>query len=936
MLLTAGVASAIAVAAALSFEASARVFRAEKEGQLAAIVAVKVEELARWRAERIADSSAIASDAMLVDSLGRTDVPALQEDLGRWFRGLMGLGDYAAFELLDPAGRVVVATSPPPDDEPQRAAVVATALAARRPTFVDLHRHGESEPQLELVTPVMRRGEPVGALLVRIDPRAYVYPLLRSWPAQGTSAETLLVREDGDALVVLNPVRSRPDAALALRLPAAFATGAAPRRREPEGPELLSAAQPVPHSPWTLIAQVPVAEAFAPLRERLVWTLGLAAALLAAVAAGGGLWWRQRVAGFERQRLVAEAERNAVARRLDRLTRWSRDLVFLTDDAHRIVEVNERAAEALGYTREELLRLAVPDLRDPATVADFPDRVREEMAHGALLFETRYRRKDGSTFPVEVSVHVDEVDGRRLFQGIARDISERVAAEQALRASEAKFRAAFEGARLGVALLDARGAVVEANPALCGMLGRSEAALRGEPLARLVEGGAGAELAAALERLGAGAIETVEGSYRLARAGGGAVDALLRAGALRGADTRWSALAFVEDVSEKRQLQARLQLADRMASLGTLAAGVAHEINNPLAFVLANVDHAAEVLRSAGRDPGVVAALDDARAGAIRVREIVRELRAFSRADAENDSLADVRRAARSAMALAENEIRHRAGIVLSLEAAPPVRGSEHRLGQVALNLLVNAAQAIPEGDAARHTIRVATGTAPDGRAFLEVSDTGAGIAPDLLPRIFDPFFTTKPVGVGTGLGLSICHAIVTGLGGEIRVESALGAGATFRVLLPAAAPDATVGREGGGPATVAPSVPRRGRVVVVDDEPLVGRAVQRVLAAQHDVVVLTAASAALAALAEEPAADVVLCDLMMPGMSGMELHARVRARSPRVADRFVFLTGGAFTAAAREFLDAVPNARIEKPFDPEALRAAVARLVSAPAAERA
>jgi CheY-like chemotaxis protein len=181
-------------------------------------------------------------------------------------------------------------------------------------------------------------------------------------------------------------------------------------------------------------------------------------------------------------------------------------------------------------------------------------------------------------------------------------------------------------------------------------------------------------------------------------------------------------------------------------------------------------------------------------------------------------------------------------------------------------------------------------------------------------------------VGVGTGLGLSICHGIVAALGGEISVEGEPGKGATFRVLLPAA-PAA----EEAPPAPAPPLRPRRARVLVVDDEPLVRRAVQRILSPHHDVRAQGNGRDALAALLEEGGYDLVLCDLMMPEMTGMELHGRVAERSPELASRFVFLTGGAFTSGARDFLQRVPNVRVEKPFEPAALRELVLRLLSEP-----
>jgi C4-dicarboxylate-specific signal transduction histidine kinase len=213
--------------------------------------------------------------------------------------------------------------------------------------------------------------------------------------------------------------------------------------------------------------------------------------------------------------------------------------------------------------------------------------------------------------------------------------------------------------------------------------------------------------------------------------------------------------------------------ADRMASLGTLVSGVAHEINNPLAYLKTNLDFAAvdllrvaDELRAGGpcvADAAeaslreIIAALNDARMGADRVRNIVRALKMFSRADEQKRGAVRLHRVLESALNMVWNEIRHRARLVKDFGDVPAVEGNESRLHQVFLNLLINAAQAIPEGLGDRNEIRVVTRTDEQGRAVVEVRDTGVGIAKEHLPKLFDPFFTTKPVGVGTGLGLSIC-----------------------------------------------------------------------------------------------------------------------------------------------------------------------------------
>jgi PAS domain S-box-containing protein len=253
-------------------------------------------------------------------------------------------------------------------------------------------------------------------------------------------------------------------------------------------------------------------------------------------------------------------------------------------------------------------------------------------------------------------------------------------------------------------------------------------------------------------------------------------------------------LVHARDLSERKQLQAQLVLADRLASVGRLAAAVGHEINNPLAYVLANLDLALERLTEIAADgaaPDRVAEvsemLREAREGADRVRHIVRDLKVFTRGESEDRARVDPRRVLDSCVNIARGEIRQRARLVKRYDETPPVLANEARLGQVLLNLLVNAAHAIPEGDPLENEILVATRAEGDGRVVIEVRDSGSGIRDDVRERIFEPFFTTKGGSYGSGLGLSIAQSIVTALGGEILVESEPGKGSAFRVVLPAA-----------------------------------------------------------------------------------------------------------------------------------------------------
>lgn len=377
--------------------------------------------------------------------------------------------------------------------------------------------------------------------------------------------------------------------------------------------------------------------------------------------------------------------------------------------------------------------------------------------------------------------------------------------------------------------------------------------------------------------------------------------------------------------AERARLEEQLLISDRMASVGTLAAGIAHEINNPLCALMGNLAFVADDLEQLIRDAGsgeslsgllaIQRPLNEARDAAERVRMIVKDLKVFSRSDEETRGPVDVHRVIDSSIRMAHNEIRHHARLVKVYGEVPRVEGNEARLSQVFLNLLVNAAHAVREGQVERNEIRIETKLRGRDRVVVEVCDTGAGIAPHALPRIFDPFYTTKPIGVGTGLGLAICHRIVTALGGEMEAESRPGEGTTIRAILPVATAKT---REQEEPPWV--DARRRGKILLVDDEAALGATVQRMLASAHDVVCLTSARDALHRIRTGERFDIILCDLMMPDVTGMDLHTALSTEAPEQAQKMVFMTGGAFTRRAHEFLDRVCTPYIEKPFDSQGL----------------
>ncbi|MEO8800815.1 MAG: ATP-binding protein [Polyangiaceae bacterium] len=386
----------------------------------------------------------------------------------------------------------------------------------------------------------------------------------------------------------------------------------------------------------------------------------------------------------------------------------------------------------------------------------------------------------------------------------------------------------------------------------------------------------------------------------------------------------------IRDQTELRKMQASLAFADRMASVGTLAAGVAHEINNPLTFITTGLQDVARKIEAASIEvdvkAAVLATLREVEEGARRVAIIVRDLKAFSRMDDDNASGAvELASVVHYAARMAVAEIKHRAKLVIQLGDLPLVSGSETRLAQVFLNLLINAAQAIPVGAADHNTIHVVA-RIEAGRVVVSVTDTGRGMTPELLQHVFDPFVTTKSH--GTGLGLAICHGIVTGLGGTIEAESTIGQGTTMRVALPIARVSR---RNDPVPTTAISSEPPKqsARVLVIDDEPLVLKSTVQLLCEKHDAIAASSAKEAIALLEKGESFDAILCDLLMPEMTGMDLFKQLTERWPHLAKRVAFVSGGVFTRQASAFVASCGQPLIDKPFSAETLFEMVDKLAS-------
>ncbi|HWN69893.1 MAG TPA: response regulator [Haliangium sp.] len=550
---------------------------------------------------------------------------------------------------------------------------------------------------------------------------------------------------------------------------------------------------------------------------------------------------------------------------------------------------------------------------------------------------------------VVLSGIADEELGQRAIQAGAQDFlhkndlhaaslarSLRYATERARLQNQ--FRALVERNADALVVIDSGGVVTYLNHAAELLFGRAHHEMKGRPFGFPMAAGAISELQ----------IEQP--------------DAEPRAAEMRVAPITWEGhaawLASIRDVTDRKraeELQRRLHHADRLASIGQLASGVAHEINNPAGFILGNLEvldeHLLMVERACSRIAHAAHARDltaiarlrsdldtvlremhgmlaDSMAGVERIARIVKTLSTFARIDHGEIERVDLNEIIETACKITYNEIRHRAILDRDLGAVPRIVADPGKLIQVFTNLLINAAQSIAPGAAESNRVRVDT-RHREGQIVIRIEDTGCGIPAENLERIFEPFFTTKTRGLGTGLGLPLSSDIVRKHGGHMRVSSTVGQGTVFEIVLPTETGMA-IPAPPPQPVQAPPAQGRRARVLVIDDEAMLLDTFQRMLRRDHDVVLVEGGTRALAEIERDSAFDAVICDLMMPDLDGIQLYRILCERWPALRSRIIFCSGGAFAADSREFLERARGEHviIEKPVKRDQVLAAVRRVL--------
>jgi PAS domain S-box-containing protein len=808
--------TAILATGVISYRRYEADFRKRAELHLRTVGEMKVAELQAWRTERLADASFFLENAAFISLLRRYTRPggdaAAQYELEDWMRRMLGYQRYDRISAhgVDGHELLVVSTGVFSSDDHMRNAVTR-ALSTGQVEFLDIHNDEAGRAHLAVIAPVREGGQPVGAVVLRIDPTAALFPLMSRWPVPTETSRTLVVRREGAEVVVLNPQPDPTGAATGMRAPTTrsdlpivrVATGeqglieAGDDRGEPVLAILLA----VPGAPWFLVASTSSHEVFGPLRERAWLTVIVVGTLLLSAIVLIVLAWRNvsaRVATNERRHLEALTA-------MSQVVEASPVVVFqwLATEGWPVEWVSSNVAR-WGYSAEKLMR-------------------------GDPPFKQLLHPEDEAVVAEEVERYITE--GRDAF--------------------------------------------------------------------------------------------TQE--YRIVAANGAAMWMEDRTTVVRDADGRVVRFQGVlTDITERRHLQAQFVQAQKMETVGRLAGGVAHDFNNLLTVINGYAEFA---LAEVPPDSPVREMLEEIHDAGARASALTRQLLSFSRRQQAQLVVLDCNAVAERMRKLLARLIGE--DVQVAFDLAPElcaVRADEGQIEQIIMNLAINARDAMPEGGTLTVSTRnvvlgaderdMSPAVAAGHYVLLSVSDTGCGIDDATRERIFEPFFTTKAAGHGTGLGLSMVHGFVTARSGSVRVRSVVGQGTTFEVYLPIAdvphgCPDE--------PVALASVMPGRETILLVEDEVALRRVAERILlSAGYTVICAGNAGEALAQLEAHPQVDLVLTDVVMPGMSGHDLAREIIRRRPKI--RVLLASGYARDAFPHRAPQGEGFTFIAKPYSPGTL----------------
>jgi PAS domain S-box-containing protein len=904
-----------------------------------------------WRHERLAEAAALRANRQFAAlSAAALDPSAHRDAVDAWtdfVDVVLTRHDYVGAALISPDGacRRTVRAAPGAASGAQ-ATTVARARQSGQVEISDPFLVGR-DLHLLVAIPLGGGGSAVAGraaiVALEIDAKQGMLALLGARTGPSNTSQFLLVRRTPEGVVVLTAAGRADLPESGSRLPADMPDSAAGRvsrgaegiseRVGPEGTRTVSIVRRVGDTDWWLIgtlATVGTPVQLATEARNLTILVGLLVLTAAAVLL---LAWQRRQAALFRELYETEARREVLAESFGLLTKFASDIIVFADEDGRMVEVNDRAVAAYGRSREELIGTPFSTLRAEDIRPSAGDDFALLKASGTVSYEGDHVRKDGTRFPVDVRARYYVQDGRGYAIGIIRDVSERVALERKLRDTAETYRTLFERANDAIVLADAEtGLIIDANQKAAALTGRPVEWMRGRHHTEIHP----PERAAISRenfrrRAKLGQFETIE--TFLQHVDGHRIPVEVNASRIDLLG-RPAILGIFRDQTERLQREQELFASEsrrqKLESLALLAGGIAHDFNNLLTAIVGNISLARHASPPASDTAACLGAAENA---SMRAKELTQQLLTFSKGGAPIKKVVDLARLVRETVGFACR------GTAVAVEFGEPPAAvvaevDEGQVVQVVNNVAINAVQAMPAGGRIRAAVALEaldggnSEQLPPGRyARLTFTDTGTGIAPDLLPRVFDPYFTTKQQ--GSGLGLAISHSIVARHGGAITVRSDLGVGTTFEVFLPACdapAPEAA--------ASGAPVSRWHARVLVMDDEPdvrmLAVRMLERLGADAEGVEDGASAIRAFReARAEGRPFDAVIMDLTVTGgMGGKEATTALLEIDPAAA--VIVSSGYSNDPIMGNFRDFGFQAVLAKPYTLNEMRAVLGRILGA------
>jgi len=925
------------------------------QSQLLSVADTKVREISAWRKGRLGEARAIMADTFTMAAFERVmagkAAPSERAAAVDYLRSICSDMHYAGAVLADLEGRPVLWEGRRFGDSGPLLSVMRSVTQAADVAERDFDV-GElpQAPHLGFNLPLRAGpGRPVfGGLLLSVDPQDYLYPL-QTWPVPSRTAEVFTVRREGESVLHLSPLRHHADASLRLRVP--LTRGGVPAVMAVEGHEgnveavdyrgvpVFAALRPVPGTAWYVIAKIDTEEADEPVRRRSILLGVTAVSLILATGALMLILWRRVQRSLYRQRHESEIAHRSLVEQYNNLSRFANDVILLVDADGAILTANDRAADVYGYSLDQLHGMHIQQLRAPSTRAAFAADWQLARERGSLIFESVHQRCDGHEFAVEVSTRSIVVAGRPLQQSIIRDISDRKQAERELSESEARFRQLVESAPYGILVVD-QDFILYANAEAVRMFGASTPDdLVGHPLA---ERAAFEERESVVRR----AREVVSGvpsppvERRYLRLNGEEFWVAVSAASIE-YNRQLAGLLFYRDITAARRaaeeharLEEQLRQAQKMESVGRLAGGVAHDFNNYLTVINGYCEM---LLGGPDAGPEIRESLEEISAAGARAASITQQLLAFSRKQIATPRVLSLNQVVTDSGQLLRRLIGEHIAIVTRLHPQPGnVMADPLQLGQVLMNLAINARDAMPDGGQIAietgqgeidQTAESGSAVRPGRYALLSVTDTGAGMSPEVQERVFEPFFTTKGAGTGTGLGLSTAYGIVRQAGGWIEVRSSPGAGSCFEIWLPLTGEVAV-------DATVPPPAAESGRgeetLLIVEDQADVRRLALSILKASgYRLLAAENAEQALQLSAGYAGPiDLLVTDVIMPGLNGRQLADRLAKERPGL--KVLYTSGYAADVIALQGSLEPGMAYLPKPFGAAQLAAKVREVLGA------